>query len=175
MSAVISGVTQRRLATSVGLVVAWCALWGDVSWANVASGIALTAVLMLIGVSIGTSGGLRIVALSKFCGLVLADLALSTMSVARSILSAPERVDEAIVAVPCAAVTRSHFLLMICAVTVTPGTAIVDADPESGSLYLHLLHADEADQVVEHVQRLAALAEEALPTQPAARPAEVVR
>ena len=59
--------------------------------------------------------------------------------------------------------TRAHLLLLIVAVTVTPGTAVVDADPDTGRLYLHLLHLDRAEGTVEHVLELAELACRALP------------
>jgi multisubunit Na+/H+ antiporter MnhE subunit len=51
----------------------------------------------------------------------------------------------------------------VVAVTVTPGTAVVDADPDNGCLYMHVLHSEHADRIVEHVQRLATLACEAFP------------
>ena len=44
----------RRLVTIAGLVVAWCAIWGGPSIANVASG-SLVA-LLLSGRTVGTSG-----------------------------------------------------------------------------------------------------------------------
>ena len=39
--------------------------------------------------------------------------------------------------------------------------------PDTGTLYLHLLHSDRRESVTEHVRELAELACRALPTQPA--------
>jgi multisubunit Na+/H+ antiporter MnhE subunit len=53
--------------------------------------------------------------------------------------------------------------MLVVAITVTPGTAVVDTDTDNGRFYLHLLHADKADAIVTHVQRLADLACRSLP------------
>ena len=49
--------TVRRLLTIVGLVAAWCALWGSVSVANVLSGTILS--ILLLSASFGTSKVLK--------------------------------------------------------------------------------------------------------------------
>ena len=49
-------------------------------------------------------------------------------------------------------------------ITLSPGTAIVDINVDTGRLYLHLLHADAAPQVTKHVERLAELACRSFPT-----------
>ena len=99
----------------------------------------------------------------RFIGLVAVDLVVSTFTVAREILTPTDYTDEAIIAVPVPGETRSHLLMLIVAVTVTPGTAVVDTDPDTGTLYLHLLHADRSEQTTAHVTELAQLACRALP------------
>ncbi len=71
--------------------------------------------------------------------------------------------DEAIIAVDTDLEARSHLLMLVVAITVTPGTAVVDTDADTGRLYLHLLHAEKAESTVAHVQRIAELACRALP------------
>ena len=92
------------------------------------------------------------------------------MSVALEVLTPTDRTDEAIVAVPLPTESRRHLLLLIVAVTVTPGTAVIDADPDTGTLYLHLLHSDRRDATVAHVEELAELACKALPVRSALVP-----
>ncbi len=153
----------RHLLTGLMLVAAWCALWGSFSPANLGSGIVLAALVLGAGIGSECRGGVRLGPLVRLGGLVLVDLVRSTVSVASSVFSPDDRIDEAIIAVTLPASARRHLLLLVCAVTVTPGTAVVDADPDDGTLYLHVLHADEIDEVRRHVERVAELADLALP------------
>ncbi len=158
--------TFRRLMAVAVLVFAWCSLWGEISVANVVSG----TVVAFGATAIGTPGrgGVRFGPLVRLAGLVALDMVTSTVSVAREILTPTDRTDEAVVAVPVPGDARTHLLLLIVAITVTPGTAVIDADPDASVLYLHMLHADRRDATAAHVQRLATLACQALPTGPAA-------
>ena len=155
--------TPRRLATLALLVIAWCALWGSVSAANVLSGTVIAVAATLFSGVDRTTGGLRIVPLLYFVWLVAVDLVVSTASVAWEILTPTDYTDEAIIAVDTDIGSRSHFLMLVVAITVTPGTAVIDSDADTGRLYLHLLHADKAPGIEQHVRRLAALACRALP------------
>ena len=155
--------TPRRLLTVALLVGAWCALWGDVSIANVLSGtIVAVAATVFSGVD-RNAGGLHIVPLLHFVWLVAVDLVVSTVQVAWEILTPTDYTDEAIIAVDTSLGARPHFLMLVVAITVTPGTAVIDSDADTGRLYLHLLHADKADEIVRHVRQLADLACRALP------------
>ena len=153
----------RRLALVALLTASWCALWGELSWANVLAGLAVGIVVVATGMCAPGEGSFRIVPLVQLTALVAWDLVLSTVQVAKEILTPTDHTDEAIIRVEVPADTRSHLLLLVVAITVTPGTAVVDADPDSGALYLHVLHHDRHEQVREHVQRLAELGCAALP------------
>ena len=160
--------TPRRLLTVALLVGAWCALWGTVSVANILSGtIVAVAATVFSGVD-RNAGGLRIVALLHFLWLVAVDLVVSTVQVAWEILTPTDYTDEAIIAVDTAIEARSHFLMLVVAITVTPGTAVIDSDVDTGRLFLHVLHAEKAPEIERHVQHLAELACRALPVNDAA-------
>ena len=159
--------TVRRLLTLIALVLAWCALWGEVTLANLLAGVAIAVVLTALGIGSEGRGGVRLVPLARFVGLVMIDLVVSTVTVAKEILTPIDSTEEAIVAVGVPIETRRHLLLMIVAITLTPGTAVVDADADTGTLYLHLLHVDRRDAVTAHVRTLAELACLALPEQAA--------
>ena len=155
--------TLRRLVTVAGLVFVWCALWGEASIANLASGLVLAIGIVASGLGTPGRGTIRWRPLARFAGLVAVDLVSSTVSVTREVLTPTDRTHEAIIAVSVPPQTRAHLLLMIVSVTVTPGTAVVDADPDTGTLYLHLLHADRTEATRTHVRRLADLACRAFP------------
>jgi multicomponent Na+:H+ antiporter subunit E len=155
--------TPRRLLTIALLVGAWCALWGSVSIANVMSGtLVAVAATVFSGVD-RNAGGIRIVPLLHFVWLVAVDLVVSTVHVAWEILTPTDYTDEAIIAVDTSVASRSHFLMLVVAITVTPGTAVIDSDGDTGRLYLHVLHAEKSDEIQRHVRQLADLACRALP------------
>ena len=155
--------TLRRMLTIAVLIVAWCALWGSVSIANVLSGFVVAVAVTVFAGSDPNAGGLRIVPLVHFVWLVVADLVVSTVQVAWEILTPTDYTDEAIIAVDTSIESRSHFLMLVVAITVTPGTAVIDSDGDTGRLYLHLLHSEKAPEIEAHVRQLAELACRALP------------
>ena len=117
----------------------------------------------LWGVGPPVDGGIRPWPLVQLGLLVGKDLVVSTASVAREVLTPTDYTDEAVVAVELPIESRRHMMLLSTAVTVTPGTAVVDADPDTGPLYLHLLCAGRRPAVEAHVRRLAELSCRALP------------
>ncbi len=162
----------RGLATVCALIASWVALWGAVSVANVASGAVVAIVISSLGFGPPGRGGIRPGPLFRFAGLVLIDLLKSTWSVAYEILTPTDHTDESIVAVAVPAESRSHLLLLVVAVTLTPGTAVVDTDRDNATLYLHLLHHTRAESTAAHLLKLAELACRALPDQDRARAAD---
>lgn len=158
-----SHITLRRILVIVALTACWCGLWRTISVANIVSGLVLSTVIVASGVGTEGRGGVRLVPLMKLVWIVFVDLVTSTVDVAVEILTPTDRTEEAIIAVKVPEDCRNHLLLLSVAITLTPGTAVVDADPVTGTLYLHLLHIDRREATVAHVQELARLSCEALP------------
>jgi len=156
--------TGRRLAMILALTALWCGLWREISFANVAAGLVLSTTVLATGISTPASGRLHLPSLIRLIFLVLGDLITSTAGVALEVIDPRDTTDEAIIAVEVAEEARHHLLLLVIAVTLTPGTAVVDADPDTGTLYLHLLHAERRADVEQHVHRLVELAAKALPS-----------
>jgi len=146
----------------VALTISWCALWGALSVANVLSGLIVSAAGVWMG-SVGGGAGLRPVPFAKLIGLIVKDLASSTYNVAQEVLTPTDYTDEGVIAVGLPPGSRNHTLLLCTAITLTPGTAVVELDRDRNVLYLHLLHLERRSEVEAHVERLATLANEALP------------
>ncbi len=156
-------VSIRGFATVAVLTLAWCGLWQDVSVANIVSGGVLAVMTLGFGLGTHLQGGFRLRPLVRFIAVVAVDLVQSTVGVAREAVTPGDTTDEAIIEVNVGPEARRHFLLLIVCITLTPGTAVVDADPDTGAMYLHLLHYDKAPEVRAHVQLLGDLADQALP------------
>lgn len=154
----------RRLVSLAALTLVWCGLWGQISFANVAAGLAVAVSVTGLGVGTSGRGGIRPLPLLHLLWVVSVDLVKSTISVAAEIITPTDRTDECIVAVDVEPESRDHLLLLIVAITLTPGTAVVDADRDTGTLYLHLLHADRRSSAIAQVHQIARLAGDALPT-----------
>ena len=148
----------RLLGMSAAIVLAWMSLWRDISWANLLSGLAIVALLLVMGLLKPTPMPLRIVPFANFIFLVVGDLLKSTWAVVYEVLTPTDYTEEGIIAVDVPPGSFDSFLMLTVAITITPGTAVVDVDREREILYLHLLHLDGRDEVEAHVLELAELA-----------------
>lgn len=155
--------SPRNIVSIVMLTAAWCAMWRTISIANIAGGLILAMLVTFSGIGTSGVGSIRIGPLLRLLGVVLKDLFSSTVSVAYEVLTPADHTDEAVIGVELPDCARHHLLFMTLAITLTPGTAVVEADTEANIIYVHLLHGDERDAVVAHVKRLADLTCEALP------------
>ena len=159
----------RSALIVVALVAAWCALWEEVSFANVASGLIVAVPVVALSGSQTNGSTICVGPALQLIWLVAVDLVKSTVNVVWEILTPTDFTDETIIGIDTQAETRSHLLLLVVAITLTPGTAVVDTDPDTGRLYVHLLHAEAEPEVIEHVRRLAELACAAFPTRATSR------
>ena len=163
VAAVLSDFSLRRAAMAASLVGAWCVLWERLSVANVVSGILVSIIVTSPGLGGSLAGGVKPLPLARLLWLIFVDLVRSTVVVSRDILTPGNHTSESIVAVTVTPAARRHLLLFTAAITLTPGTVVVDADIEAGTLYVHLLHDTDVEANTAHIHRLAELASEAFP------------
>lgn len=138
------------LLRGVVLLALWVALWGDLSVANVASGVVVVVLLALV---VRPAAGVRHVpspiGMLVLVWHVLVDLVVSSVGVARAVLQpTPERTVTAVVPVPLT--TRSPLIASIVAnaITLTPGTMTVDVDVDGAGFVLrvHVLGRVDPDE-----------------------------
>lgn len=160
----------RRTPTWLGvagvtawLVLVWLALWGEVSLANLLSGVVAAAGL-LIAFPLGSRLApvqLHPLATARLAAVFAWALVVSTLEVARLVLR-PGPAHQGVVAVPLR--TRSSVVLFVVAniTSLTPGTLTVDVDEPSATLFVHALTARETIDVRARVQRFEHLVRRAL-------------
>lgn len=153
----------RRTISALTLTAAWCFLWGNVSFANVASGLFISAFVTSPTIHTPGRGTIRLGPLVQLGALIFKDLVLSTVEVARETITPTDHTNESIIRVELQPSSSNHFLLIASAITLTPGTAVIDTDADTGEVYIHLLHHRNRDATIDHVHRLADLAARALP------------
>ncbi len=159
--------TARHLVLVALLVAAWCALWGEISAANVLSGLVVATGIVALGLrnrtfGDATAGRIRLGPLVRLGLVVAVDLARSTVTVAREVVTGGQG-DEAVIAINVPPAARRHYLVLVVGITVSPGTAVVDADPDNDVVYVHLLQASARAEVEAHVRLMVELASAAFP------------
>jgi multicomponent Na+:H+ antiporter subunit E len=142
------------------LVLVWVLLWGTWSWANVLTGLFVGLFVMLLLPLPPVVGSTRVrpLPLLSFVGHFLVDLVVSGAEVAWRALGPGGVRQGAIVRVQLRA--DSDLLLTVVAETISlvPGSLVLDLDREERLLAIHLLHADDLDDVAR--QKAAVLATE---------------
>lgn len=155
--------TVTRNLLVVGLLTAvWVALWGELTPANVLSGIA-TAVLTLVALPLERPqrrGAFRLLPALGYGLWFAKELVVANVEVAWEVVTPRNRDNEGIIAVPLAAsCSRTVMMLIVNSIGLTPGTVVVEIADDPRTLYVHVLHLDDAEAAR---ARLADLATRAL-------------
>ena len=148
-------------ALVVWVVVLWVALWGDLTLANVVTGLLVAVVVIGISRPAGSmpmqKTAVRPIAVAVYFATFFAALVQSTAIVVREVLTPGSQVDRAIVAIPMHTRSRSIITLVANSITLTPGTATIDEHegPDGTiTLYIHVLHVHELDHMRASLSRI---------------------
>ena len=154
---------RHRIALALGLLVAWVALWRDLSTANVVSGALVAAgVVWLFPPASESPVGVRPLALLRFVGATAVAILRANLVVAWEVVTPKNRINEGVVAVELASSNPVVITLVSHAIILAPGTMVVDIDKGSDTrptqLYVHVLHLRSIEDVRNEVLQLEALA-----------------
>jgi multicomponent Na+:H+ antiporter subunit E len=139
----------HQLPLIVVLVVLWMLLWGNVSWLNLVTGLALavfvTRVFYLPPVEL--TGRLHPWHLAVFVGNFVWQLVIASFQVAAQAFAPRPVSRNAVIAVQL--YTRSDLIMTLTAITLSliPGSLVLEADREKSILYLHVLNTPDTDAV----------------------------
>lgn len=156
----------RALPMAVWVTAVWVALWGDLSWANLVGGM-LVAALVLVVVPLPRGHRPRRAALGpslRYAARFARDLTVATWEVSRQVFWPVERLRPAVLAVPLRSRDPGLLSLVANTITLTPGTLTLQADRESATLFVHVLHLEpgQADDVIGQAQGLERLGARAM-------------
>jgi multicomponent Na+:H+ antiporter subunit E len=149
---------RRNIGYAIGIMAAWVMLWDQVTVPNAVAGLVVAVVLLsafpLRDVRDGDHLTLHPVAFVRLAAAVLWQLAVSTVLVAREVVSPRARLRTGIVG--CRMRTSSPKLLSTVAniLALSPGTLAVDAVDAPPTLYVHVLSLDDVIGVRRRVARL---------------------
>ncbi|KZX22027.1 Na+/H+ antiporter subunit E [Rathayibacter tanaceti] len=146
----------NRVAMFVTLVGIWVLLWDDVSVLSIVSGflvaLLITRVFYLPPVEFSNRVNPWFVLV--FLLRLLVDIAVASVRVSWQILTLPVPVHNAIVAVHLRSRSEGMLVWTTEAVSLVPGSLVIDVDPQLNVLYLHVLGVThDEDERIEEVRR----------------------
>lgn len=160
-----------RIALLVGL---WLLAWGEVSLANVASGVAVaTALLVAFPPGPRASGRLRFSAIGagRLAAYVVLQLVKSNLVMAREILRRRPDARPGVLAHRLTQPSEEVVTVMTSVIALSPGTMTADVDAESRIIYVHFFLLRDVEAARTSLSRLEDLAVGAIAARKRARPA----
>lgn len=152
-----------QLQMVAALVLLWCLLWDDLTWANVITGtvLALLVTRSLHLPAVQLSGRFNVYWAISFVGHFAVDLVRSSAQVVAIAVRPRCQPQNAVIAV--ALHTSSDLLMTLTAqsVSLLPGSLIIEVDRRNATLYLHVLDAS-TDEALERTRRSVLVIEERL-------------
>ncbi|MCJ1672013.1 MULTISPECIES: Na+/H+ antiporter subunit E [unclassified Rathayibacter] len=131
----------NRFAMFVTLVGIWVLLWDDVSVLSIVSGflVALIITRVFYLPPVEFSNRVNLWHLLVFLLRLALDIAVASVRVSYQILTLPVPVHNAIVAVHLRSRSEGMLVWTTEAVSLVPGSLVIDVDPQLNVLYLHVL------------------------------------
>lgn len=149
----------QQLPLLIALVVLWMLLWGTVSWISVLSGllvaIVVTRVFYLPPVEL--SGRFNPFWFAVFLARFLFDVVVASFLVAGQAFRPKGVRHNAVIAVDLVTVSDFVTTLTALAVSLVPGSLVIEVDRDRSILYLHSLGVDDRERVEQVRQKVLAV------------------
>ncbi|MDT5092222.1 MAG: multicomponent Na+:H+ antiporter subunit [Mycobacterium sp.] len=141
------------------LVLAWILLWGNISAANILSGlaVALLITLLLPMPTVPVEGRLHPLSLLRFIGVVAWYLMVSSVQVAWLAVKPGPPPHSAVLRVRFATKSDLVLALGVNAINLTPGTMVLEIDRDERMLYVHVLDVGSSRAVNRFYHEVAVL------------------
>jgi multicomponent Na+:H+ antiporter subunit E len=141
-------VRDRLIAIGV-LSAVWMLLWGAFSWAMLVGALVVSAAVVVVFPlpPVTFAGRLRPVGLLRFAVNFVRDLVVASARLAWTAFRFGYEARSAVIAVRLAVGTDLNLTLCGVAVSLIPGSLIVDTDREAGVLYIHVFDVADRDAV----------------------------
>jgi multicomponent Na+:H+ antiporter subunit E len=149
-----------RIGIASALVLLWLLLWGDVSLANVVSGIAVATVLLAAFPEDRSDAArhlLRPLAAVRLLAWFIAQLVGANVLLTREVLSRRSRIRTGVVACELETTSSRVTTLITNLIALTPGTMTVATTYQPTTLYVHVLQLHDVEKVRSSVRRLESL------------------
>lgn len=141
MRSPIRGALRERLVAAAGLTVVWVLLWGTPTRLNVVGGLLVATVVLVVFPlpQVTLAGRVHPPALLRLAVRFVADLVVASVQIARLAFRFGHVPRSAIIAVALRAPSDLNLTLTAEALSLVPGSLIVEVDRTAGVLYVHVL------------------------------------
>jgi multicomponent Na+:H+ antiporter subunit E len=158
-------VTTLRVSGAVlWLTALWVALWGSVTFANVAGGLVASVGVLTFArlprirnVDPDQQSRINPIASLWLLVFVVYKLAEANLILAWEILTPRNKIRTGVIAVPLRTQSETAMMVVANVITLTPGTVTLDAAGSPPVLYVHVLHLNEIERVRDdllHIEEL---------------------
>ncbi|GHJ08134.1 hypothetical protein TPA0907_25010 [Micromonospora humidisoli] len=140
---------RNRAVAMIVLVTVWVLLWGTLSWANVLGGLVVGLVVLTVFPlpPVTFTGRVHPVPLLRFALRFLRDLVVASVQIAALALRFGHPPLGAIIAVRLRVRSDLNLTLTAEALSLVPGSLIVEVDRDAGILYVHVLGVRDRAEV----------------------------
>ncbi|MEM8745547.1 MAG: Na+/H+ antiporter subunit E [Actinomycetota bacterium] len=153
---------MSRVIAPIFMLVAWLALWGEISVVNVGSGVLVVAIVSLVFRRVQRGRHrLHPIGLVKLLAIFVWRLVTSSATVVVTVLApTPARLRSGVVGVELTHASPLVAAIVSDAISLTPGTLTLDAKFPGGgrreppTLYIHVLGLADPDEIRRDVQQL---------------------
>lgn len=148
---------MSRAVLGLLLVVSWILLWGGLTVANVVSGTLVVLLLYLVFPSTRPAWPRTVIhpgAFVRLLGYFVVQLVVSTLLIAREVLTPRSSLQSRVIDVDMRTSSRSLLTLITSMVALTPGTMAVAVRSEPPLITVHALVLGDPQQVAEQLWRL---------------------
>ena len=87
-----------------------------------------------------------------FMGLLLGDIIVSNIVVAKQVLGSPERLQPGFVVIPLDLTEALPITMLASTISLTPGTVSIEISEDQKSLYVHALHVTDETILIERIK-----------------------
>jgi multicomponent Na+:H+ antiporter subunit E len=147
---------RSRMLVVFGLIAVWVLVWGDLSAANVVSGLAVAVlVLVLFPLPDEAAAGvhLRPLPLVALVAFFTYELVQSNITMARDLLGRRDRMRTGVIAYPLRVQSDALLTFLANVTALTPGAMPIDVDHEPRVLFVHVTRVHERAATLANLAR----------------------
>lgn len=137
------------LLGSILLALAWAALQGEITLANLLVGYGFGYIILALlakGGVMPSSLASRTARAAGLAGFFARELVLANVRVAVDVLRPRTGIRPAVIAIPLDVTRDGEILLLSMLINITPGSVTIDLSDDRRTLYVHVMHMKTAEE-----------------------------
>jgi multicomponent Na+:H+ antiporter subunit E len=153
----MSASLQRRVLVVAGLVVVWVLGWGEVSVANVVSGVVVAVVALVVFPLEDLPGSgrprIHLLPMVELLGFFVWQLVVSNVAMARDLLGSRGRIRTGVLAYHLRVESDALLTSLANVAALTPGAMPIEVEKGPCTIYLHVTRMHERDRTERNLAR----------------------